>query len=249
MTKQALAAPVKVKTLGILGGSGLYEATFFDKKSEKIVKTTFGETSDRLQIGELDGLRIVFIPRHGRKHTIPANMINHRANIWAMKKEGVSHVIASSSTGSLRRNVKPGDFVVPDDFLAFWNVLTIRKDVHHATPALDSSLRLVLMKTATKAGATVHDGGTYVQTSGPRLETKAEIRFFKDYGDVLGMTMASEATLACEAEIAYASLCTVDNYCNGIAPGLLTYEDIVRQQKENSGKLASAMEAAVEMLA
>ncbi len=249
MTKQALAAPVKVKTLGILGGSGLYEASFFDRISEKIVKTPFGDTSDRLQIGEVGELRVVFIPRHGRKLTVPANMVNHRANIWAMKKDGVSHIIASSSTGSLKKTLKPGDFVVPDDFLAFWNVPTLRQDVHHATPALDPALRLVLKKNAMKAGATVHDGGTYIQTSGPRLETRAEIEFFRNYGDVLGMTMASEATLACEVEIAYASLCTVDNYCNGIAPGLLTYEDIVRQQKENEGKLASAMEIAVEMLA
>jgi len=249
MTKQGLAARVKVKVLGILGGSGLYEASFFDKVSEKIVKTPFGEPSDRLQIGEVDELRVAFIPRHGRKHTIPANLINHKANIHALKREGVSHILASSSTGSLKKNIRPGEFVVPDDFLGFWNIPTLRQDVHHATPVLDAGLRRVLKTTAAKAGATVHDGGTYIQTSGPRLETRAEIRFFKDYGDVLGMTMASEATLACEVDIGYASLCTVDNYCNGITSEVLTYEEIVRRQKENSGKLDRAMRAAVEMLA
>jgi 5'-methylthioadenosine phosphorylase len=249
MTKQGLAARVKVKVLGILGGSGLYEASFFDKASEKIVRTPFGEPSDRLQIGEVDELRVAFIPRHGRTHTIPANLINHRANIHALRREGVTHILASSSTGSLKKNIKPGEFLVPDDFLGFWDIPTLRQDVHYATPVLDSGLRRVLKNTATKAGATVHDGGTYIQTSGPRLETKAEIRFFKDYGDVLGMTMASEATLACEVDIRYASLCTVDNYCNGITSETLTYEEIVRRQKGNAGTLDRAMRAAVELLA
>lgn len=240
---------MKVKVLGILGGSGLYEASFFERVSEKIVRTPHGEPSGRLQIGEVDELRVAFIPRHGRKHTIPASQINHKANIYALKREGVSHILASSSTGSLKKTIKPGEFVVPDDFLGFWNIPTLRQDVHHATPQLDESLRKVLKLTAEKAGAIVHDGGTYIQTSGPRLETRAEIRFFKDYGDVLGMTMASEATLACEMGIGYASLCAVDNFCNGIVQEVLTYEEIVRGQKRNSDILNRVMRAAVEMLA
>ena len=249
MAKQPFAAAVKVTVIGVLGGSGLYEPSFFESTREKKVKTPFGDPSDHLKIGEFDGLRVVFIPRHGRKHTIPANLVNHEAYIWAWKKEGVSHIVSSSSVGSLKRSIEPGHFVVPDDFFCFWSVPTVSVDVHHATPEFDEDLRRVLKRAAETTGGRTHDGGTYVQTLGPRLETKAEIRFFKDYGEILGMTMAAEATIACDLEIGYASLCMVDNYCNGIVPKVLTYAHIVRQQKVNSVRLIRAMKAAVRMLA
>ena len=239
---------MKVKVLGILGGSGLYDPSFPGRSHGKTVGTPFGNPSDRLQIGEHGGLRIAFIPRHGSGHTIPPHLVNHRANLWALKNQGVTHIISTSSTGSLKKRIRPGHFVIPDDFISFWNVPTLRDDLHHATPELDAGLRRLLRDAAKSVGATVHFGGTYVQTIGPRLETKAEIRFFRGHGDVVGMTMASEATLACELGIGYASLCSVDNYCHGIAGRGLTYRQIVRQQKKNSGTLVAAIKAAVEML-
>lgn len=239
---------MKVDVLGVLGGSGLYDAPFLGKLREKAVKTPFGLPSDKLRIGEVGGVRVAFIPRHGRKHSVPASFINHRANIWALRKQNVSHIIATSSSGSLKKTIKPGHVVVPDDFMCFWSIPTVRKDVHHATPALDPSLRRLLVGAADETGARVHAAGTYIQTLGPRLETKAEIMFFKDHGDVLGMTLASEATIACELDIAYASLCSVDNYCNGIASRPLTYKQIVSQQKANSGRVISAVKAALGML-
>jgi len=249
MIKHSLAAVVRVGVLGILGGSGLYKLPFLQKVVEKSVKTEFGQPSAKPSIGRVDDTSVVFIPRHGAKHEIPANRINHQANMAAMKKEGVTHILASASTGSLKRIIRPGDFVVPDDFIGFWNIPTMRKDVHHATAVLDPELRRTLVQAATKKGLIVRNGGTYLQTTGPRLETRAEIMFFRQYGDILGMTMASEATLAGELGIAYASLCSVDNYCNGIVPQPLTYSHIVLQQKRNLEKLLRALETAVEMLA
>jgi len=245
---QVFAAAVKAKVLGVLGGSGLYDPSFLRGAREKTVKTPFGKPSDALRIGDVGDLRVVFIPRHGRKHSMPANLVNHGANLWAMKQEKVSHVIATSSSGSLKKAIKPGCLVVPDDFMCFWSIPTVTDDVHHVTPQLDPEIRSLLTKAASKARAEVRKTGTYVQTLGPRLETKAEIAFFKDYGDILGMTLASEATIACELDMAYASLCSVDNYCNGIMPEPLTYKQIVRQQKVNSGRVIAALKAALEML-
>ena len=239
---------MKIKVIGLIGGSGLYEPSFFGKAIQKTVKTPFGSPSDKLWIGEFENARIVFIPRHGRKHSIPANRVNHEANLWALKKEKVTHIMTTSSSGSLRKDIRPGYFVVPDDFLCFWNIPTVRKDVHHPTPSLDTELRSTLIKAAKKLGIKTVAKGTYIQTMGPRLETKAEIRFFKNFGDILGMTMASEATIACELGIKYASLCSVDNYCNGIVPISLTYQQIVRQQKENSVMIASIIKTTMEML-
>ena len=232
----------------MLGSSGLYDPSFLRGAREKMMKTPFGSPSDALRIGNAGDLRVVFIPRHGRKHSIPANLVNHRANLWAMKEEKVSNVIATSSSGSLKKAIRPGCLVVPDDFMCFWSIPTVRDDVHHATPRLDPDIRNLLAKAASKTHTEVRKTGIYIQTLGPRLETKAEIAFFKDYGDILGMTLASEATVACELDMAYASLCSVDNYCNGILRRPLTYKQIVRQQKLNSGRIVAAVKAALEML-
>ena len=237
-----------VRVLGILGGSGYDGLPFLEKVTRKNVGTLFGEPSARLAISKIADTKIVFIPRHGATHEIPANRVNHQANLTAMRKENVTHILASSSTGSLKRIIRPGDFVIPDDYIGFWNIPTVRSDVHHATPALDPNLRKTILQAAKKDGLTVRNGGTYIQTTGPRLETKAEIAFFKDYGEILGMTMASEATLACELGMAYASLCSVDNYCNGIVPQPLTYGQILLRQRSNSNRILRTLKTAVEML-
>ncbi len=234
--------------LGLLGGSGLYDSSFLNMKEEKIIRTPYGETSDTIQIGKTGDLTVVFLPRHGRKHTIPPHLVNHKANLWALKKIGVMHLISTSSSGSLKKEIKPGQFVVPDDFLCFWDIPTTLVSVHHPTPELDTELRDVLVRAATKSGTKVRKTGTYVQTLGPRLETKAEVRFFKSLGHILGMTMATEASIANELGIAYASLCSVDNYCNGIVPDPLKYDKIVEHQKKNASKLQDSVKAALEML-
>ena len=241
-----MATPV----VGIIGGSGLGDAPLAEDEQDRFVVTPHGAPSDPPRIGRRGGLAVVVLARHGRGHRVPPHRLNHRANLWALKQLGVTHILATSSTGSLKAAIRPGTFVVPHDFVAFWNIPTFHDDtVHHATPSLDEGLRKALAKAAKAAGATARPRGVYVQTTGPRLETRAEIAHFSSLGDVLGMTMASEATLASELGIPYAALCSVDNYCNGIVNRPLTYEAIQKTQRKNADAVRKILGRALEALA
>ncbi len=186
--------------------------------------------------------------RHGPGHTIPPHHINHKANLHAMKDAEVDRVVSTSSVGSLKKHIRPGGLIVPDDYICPWEIPTYDEGVIHVTPQLDPSLRLLLLEAARATGVPVHERGVYVQTAGPRLETKAEVRMFREFGDVVGMTMASEATLARELDLPYASLCTVDNYCHGIVDEPLTHDQIVAGQHENAQALKRALLALLETL-
>src|SRR5438477_11367608 len=213
--------------VGIIGGSALGDAFDLEQEQARFLVTPHGAPSDPPRVGMHAGVPVAFLARHGKDHRIPPHKLNHRANLWALKEIGTSHIIGTSSTGSLKKTIHPGTFLVPDDFVAFWNVPTFFDDrVVHSTPSLDATLRRALVGAAKESGASVKDGGAYVQTTGPRLAPRAEIAFFKKLGDVVGMTMASEATLACELGIPYASLCTVDNFAHDIDDEPLTVEPI-----------------------
>jgi 5'-methylthioadenosine phosphorylase len=221
--------------IGIIGGSALGDAFELEDEQTKFLVTPHGAPSDPPRVGIHAGVPAAFLPRHGKDHRIPPHKLNHRANVWALKEVGVTHILGTSSTGSLKKTIHPGTFVVPDDFLAFWNIPTYYDDrVVHATPGLDSDLRAALVAGAKDAKATVHGQGVYVQTTGPRLETRAEIAFFKKIGDVVGMTMASEATLAGEIGLPYAALCTVDNFAHGLVDEALSFERIRDTQRSNA---------------
>lgn len=229
-------------TVGLLGGSGLYDPSVFGKGGRIRTKAVHGRPSDSVWVGRVGDTRVAFLARHGRDRRIPAHRVPHRANVWALREAGAEAVLATSSVGSLKRSAPPGTFVVPDDFVSFWTIPTYFDDeVRHATPAFDAGLREALVRGARRAKAKVRDGGVYVQTRGPRLETRAEIAFFRRIGDVVGMTVASEATLAAELDVPYAALCSVDNYCNGIVAEPLTYEAIVRAQRRNAARLRRAI--------
>src|SRR5437879_3099236 len=221
--------------VGIIGGSALGDAFELEEEQARIIVTPHGAPGDPPRVGMHAGVQVAFLPRHGKDHRIPPHKLNHRANLWALKEIGATHVIGTSSTGSLKKAIRPGSFVVPDDFVGFWDIPTYYDDrVVHSTPSLDASLRAALSEAATDAKAVVRDRGTYVQTTGPRLETRAEIAFFKSIGDVVGMTMASEATLASELGIPYRSLCTVDNFAHGIVNEPLTFDKIRETQRANA---------------
>jgi len=240
-----MARPV----VGIIGGSGLRDTSILAADEARPIDTPYGPPSEVPRVGRHGGLTVVFIARHGKDHRIPPHRLNHRANLWAMKELGVTRILATSSTGSLKKPIHPGTFVVPHDFVAFWNIPTFFDDrVAHATPSLDDELREVLATAAKRSGVTARSRGVYVQTTGPRLETQAEIAYFKTLGDVLGMTMASEATLASELEIPYASLCSVDNYCHGLVDRPLTYLQIVKMQQKNAEAVRSIMGHALELV-
>ena len=235
--------------VGILGGSGLRDTSVFSSDKVHPVDTPYGAPSDAPRIGRHGDKTVVFIPRHGRDHGIPPHRVNHRANLWALKELGAACVLASSSTGSLKKPIPPGCFVVPHDFVAFWTIPTFHDDrVVHATPGLDDPLRACLTHAAKAEGANVRSRGVYVQTTGPRLETRAEIAHFRSMGDVLGMTMASEATLAAELGLPYASLCSVDNYCNGIVDRPLTFTQIQTTQRANADAVRRTLRRALELI-
>jgi len=206
--------------LGIITGTNLIGEEFKGRKCRKeTVRTEYGD------VEIFEGSDAIFLPRHGIAMDTPPHRINHRANISALKESGVDGVVCVCSTGSLNPEIPPGALVVPHDYINFGVPLTFYDDeIRHIVPELDGRLRSRIVKASHGK-----DGGVYVQTHGPRFETKAEIRVLGQFADIVGMTMANEATLCCEAGIPVAALCTVDNYANGVAaqePGL-SYEAII----------------------
>ena len=195
-----VASDIHIK-IGIIGGSGLYHIEGFARQKWVKVKTPFGKTSDDFLTGRLAGRDVIFLPRHGRGHRILPSELNHRANIWAMKKLGVQWIISVSAVGSLQEKFKPCDIVIIDQFLdrtkqSLNHTFFGRGIVAHVSFAhpICEELRQILLRTARKAGAKAHDGGTYVCMEGPAFSTRAESLANHRAGyDVIGMTNLGEA--------------------------------------------------------
>jgi 5'-methylthioadenosine phosphorylase len=206
-------------TIGVVGGSGLYEIEGLTDIEEHNVSTPFGSPSDPVVVGTLRGKRVAFLPRHGRGHRILPGEVNVRANIYALKRLGVERIIAVNACGSMKEDIAPSDIVIPDQIIDrtkgrintfFGNGLVVH--VSFAEPFCPH-LSDVLYEAAKKTEAKVHKGGTYVCIEGPRFSTKAESKLFRSWGvDVIGMTAIPEAVLAREAEICYASLSMSTDY-------------------------------------
>lgn len=223
--------------IGIIGGSGVYEITNkADSVSQELIKTDYGEV--KVSILDIFSKKVAFIPRHASGHSIPPHKINFRANIDALKKVGVTKVIATNSVGSMNLEMPPGSFVIPDDFLDFSQnrVKTFYEDkvVHiDVTVPYCESLRDVLNESGD-----VILGGTYVCTEGPRFETPAEIKMFKMLGgDLVGMTGLPEVTLARERQMCYNSICIVSNYASGISEDNLTIDEVFEMVSEKEVEL------------
>lgn len=215
--------------IGIIGGTSLFNIKLLENSTKKLIKTDFGEAN--VMINE----NTAFIPRHGKDRNIPPHQINHRENIMALKKLNVENIISVTSVGSLNSSLKPSTILIPQDYINFQNIPTFfDKKIFHIVPSLNEDLRKMIIKTAENIGINVIKKGIYIQTKGPRLETKAEINVLKNWGDVVGMTMASEATLAKELEINYANISIVENYCHGITEESLSMTEILKNAKKNS---------------
>ncbi len=205
--------------LGVIGGSGLYRMDGLKNVREEHMDTPFGNPSDKLVFGEIGGKKIVFIPRHGRDHKILPSEINYLANIYALKASGVKQVISVSAVGSLDKNIKPGDIVIIDQFLDFTK---IRKStffgsglVTHVSMAepVCPHLREIIINSCKSLGIPHHINGSYVCIEGPQFSTKAESFFYKNIGaSVIGMTNATEAKLAREAELCYVTIAMATDY-------------------------------------
>ena len=205
--------------IGIIGGTGLYDPKLLKNIKEVTVETPYGPTSDSITLGEMEGKKLAFLPRHGKRHTIRPTDVNSRANIHALKKLGVSCVLASSTVGSLKEEYKPGDIVFVDQFIdrttkreqSFYT----KDKVCHISVAdpMCPEMRRTLIAIAKKNQIAYHEKGTYVCIEGPRFSTKAESRMFQNWGaDVVGMTLVPECVLAREAELCYASIAMVTDY-------------------------------------
>ena len=192
---------------------------------------------------------MVFIVRHGNdpaEYILP-HRINHLANLQALKDMGVTEVIGINSTGSLKKNLYPGMIVIPDDFITLTAIPTIHQNkLAHITPSLDESVRLKLITAARNSNLDVVETGTYWQVTGPRLETKAEIRMMANYADIVGMTMANEAVIALEMGMPYASACSIDNYGNGLVEKPLSMEEIITGTRKNADMMMRLIKQYVE---
>jgi 5'-methylthioadenosine phosphorylase len=205
--------------IGVIGGTGLYGIEGLTGIQEVNIDTPFGKPSDSIIIGKLGGVGIAFLPRHGRGHHISPTEVPYRANIYALKSLGVEHIISVNAVGSFKKELKPGDLVIPDQLIdrTRQRVSTffgegIVAHIPFAEPFCPV-LSQVIFKAAKEIGANVHPGGTYVAMEGPAFSTRAESRLYRSWGaDIIGMTMLPEAKLAREAEICYASIACISDY-------------------------------------
>ncbi|MFH1190216.1 MAG: S-methyl-5'-thioadenosine phosphorylase [Candidatus Omnitrophota bacterium] len=206
--------------IGIIGGSGLYSMERIKKAKRVRVKTPFGEASDEYVTGSMDGIDVVFLTRHGKGHRISPSEVNYCANIYGMKKLNVDRIISVSACGSLKKELKPLDIVIPDQFvdrtsqarrMTFFRE-GIVAHIQFADPVCPD-LAGILYEAGRKAGANIHMGGTYLNMEGPQFSTRAESNLYRSWGmDVIGMTNIGEARLAREAEICYATLACITDY-------------------------------------
>ena len=230
--------------IGVIGGSGLYDPEILESVKEVTVHTPYGAPSDNIFIGEIKGVTVAFLPRHGRGHKHPPHRINYRANIWALHSLGVKRIIAVSAVGSLREDYEPGDFVLPDQFVDMTKNRSYTfydgPKVAHIQIGLEPfcpELRKIVLDTAREHNIKIHDGGCYICIEGPRFSTKAESRIWKDVFkcDIIGMTLVPEINLARELGICYSLIAMVTDY-DIWAERIVTAEEVVKVMKENVEK-------------
>ncbi len=250
--------------IGIIGGSGFYKLLGLEDEEKVGVETPFGEVT--VTIGIFAGKKVAFIPRHGEKHTVPPHMINYRANVYALFSLGVEKVVATSAVGSLKRDYKPGDILIPDQIIDFTKNRTYtffngdfsiklrngktRGGVYHAdvTSPYCEELRKLIYEASREMGLKVHYGGTYVCTEGPRFETPAEIRFFQLIGgDVVGMTNSPEVFLFKELDICYALICIITNFAAGMQERI-TQEEVLEIFKKKAPTIAKLIENTIRRI-
>jgi 5'-methylthioadenosine phosphorylase len=243
--------------IGIIGGTGLYHVEGFTQQKWVKVKTPFGKPSDDLLTGKIAGRDVVFLPRHGRGHKILPSELNHRANIWAMKKLGVAWIISVSAVGSLQEKYKPCDIVLINQFFdrtkqsgnhTFFG-RGIVAHIAFADPICEE-LRQIILQTAREAKATIHDGGTYVCMEGPAFSTRAESLANHRAGyDVIGMTNLGEAKCAREAEIAYATMAMATDYdCWKTDEAHVTLEIVIANLHRNADTAKKIVAAAIAQI-
>lgn len=241
--------------IGVLGGSGFYE--FFDDPQPRSIATPYGPPAADPVVGEVEGVEVAFIPRHGLAHQFPPHLVPFRANIWALKELGVDRIVSASAVGSLRIDYAPGHLAIPDQIVdrTWGRPSTFHEGpkTHHLSFAdpYHHGLRSVALEGMRSTGATVHDGGTVVVVQGPRFSTRAESASFVASGwELINMTQMPEACLAGEAGIALVNISVITDYDVGIgdAPPV-THEEVIRRFGESVGTLKAGLRSMLPSIA
>ncbi len=244
------------KVVGVIGGSGLYEMEGLEKVETVSLSTPFGEPSDSFVTGTLEGVKVAFLPRHGRGHRIQPSSLNFRANIYGMKLLGVQWIIGVSAVGSMKETIHPGDMIIPDQFIdrTVGRPSTFFSEgiVGHVSVAdpVCPDLSRILFQAGKQVGAKVQRGGTYICIEGPQFSTRAESKLYRSWDvDVIGMTNLPEAKLAREAEICYATIAFATDYdCWHQEAGDVSIGDVLRILAESTKTAKLAIREAVKHL-
>lgn len=244
------------KIVGVIGGSGLYEMEGLEEVQTVSLKTPFGEPSDAFIVGRLEGVKVAFLPRHGKGHRIQPSSLNFRANIYGMKMLGAQWIIGVSAVGSMKESIHPGNMVIPDQFIdrttgrpnTFFSD-GIVAHISFADPVCPV-LSQVLFEAGKEVGATVQKGGTYLCIEGPQFSTRAESRLFRSWGvDIIGMTNLPEARLAREAEICYSTIAFATDYdCWHEEAGDVSIGEVLRILAQSTKTAKSAIRHALKHL-
>jgi 5'-methylthioadenosine phosphorylase len=235
--------------IGIIGGTAIYESKAFNFVKSICIDTEYGKPSDNIEHFKSANHDFYFLARHGKKHSLPPHKINYRANIAAFKKLGIEKIIAFNAVGGINNLLEPGDFVISDNAI---DMTSNRKstffnegDIYHIdlTEPFCPILRNDLINLLTELNIRFHQRGTYICTNGPRMETAAEIKYFKQIGaDIVGMTLFPEVTLARESEICYTNISIVSNFAAGISKNKLTSEEVIQTVKQSEDKINNILE-------
>ncbi len=241
--------------IAIIGGTGVYDPQILSEITVETIKTAYGQVT--IKIGTYANKKVAFLARHGENHAVPPHKVNYRANILALKELGVEKIIATAATGSLNLEMRPGDFVLVNQFIDFTKnrPQTFYEDGEQGVVHIDMTepyckvVRDVLAKAGANLDIKIYDQGTYVCTEGPRFETPAEIKMYSHLGgDLVGMTTVPEAVLAREAEICYATVAAVTNFAAGISPTPLTHAEVLEAMNNNNDNLKKLIMQAVAIM-
>jgi 5'-methylthioadenosine phosphorylase len=245
-----------MQKIAIIGGSGLEDPDLLQHPEEVEIHTPYGNPSSTFKTGKIEDVEVAILSRHGRNHSIPPSRVNNRANIWAVRDLGCTHILATSACGSLRENIKRGDILFPDQMIDF----TRHRDVtfhdkfesgklkHTAMPdPFDKDMREILISNAEKLGLEFHNTGTIITIEGPRFSTRAESNMFRLWGaDVINMSIAPECILANELKIPYASIALSTDYdCWKTDEKPVTWEEVLTVFKQNVEKVKLLLKHAI----
>lgn len=245
--------------IAIIGGSGLEDPSILKDPKEISIETPYGEPSSTFKCGQINGIDVVLLSRHGREHTIPPTQVNNRANLWALKQLGCTQILATTACGSLRKKIGRGHFVIPNQFIdvtkhrvtTFFDCFEAGTMNH--TPMADpfnNAMRKIVIREAKKLELPTHTKGTVITIEGPRFSTRAESKMFRQWGaDIINMSTAPEAILANELQIPYAAIAMATDYdCWKTDEAPVTWEQVVEIFKQNVSHILALLQNAIPEL-